>query len=382
MISINISDLHFGKMNPKIQYDLLYNQFILKIQNIQMDFVCISGDLFDHKMYAENDGIMYAIKFVNDVLSICEQHDAKLIVIKGTASHDSDQLKLLYHILTNHWRNFAIVETIGIVEHKGYRVLCIPEEHGLPVETYNQYLFNSGFYDMVIFHGLLKNSCYGANVPTIDTQGPPIFDISHFYMCKGPIIGGHIHVANCFQTHMYYTGSPYRWCFGEEEAKGFIVMAMDDISLRYMVHFEPIMSFSYVTVDMDDIFSKFEDPKDVVDHIKLIMTNRNIDYIRIKLSKSSNLIPIVKQYFKNNTRVNWLTEDIAYYEAVQSVQQSNDQFKEYEYLLDSSKTPEEKLALYINNKEGFAPDSEMWLTGKDIIDILSDNYDITTIGTN
>lgn len=379
MISINISDLHFGKFNPKIQFDILMEQCYSKIKDIQFDFFVISGDLFDHKMYSENEAIMYATIFVENVHTLCKSKGAKLILLKGTQSHDSDQLRLFYHTLQNNMDSFAIVEHIGFVEHKGYRILCIPEEHGLPVEEYENALFNNGFYDMAVFHGLLKNSCYGTEIPTINTQGPPIFDISHFYMCRGPIIGGHIHVSNCLQRHMYYTGSPYRWCFGEEQAKGFIVMCMNDYTRQYLVHFQEIESFSYNTVNLDGYLDGTKDPKFLIEHIKSLMES-GIDYIRVEFTRNSDIIPIIKDYFKNNSHVHFKTDDIAYYAAVQEVQQSNDKFKEHDYLLDNSLTPEDKLARYINQKEGLVIGSEMYLTGKDILEILSD-YEVTKPST-
>ena len=72
MISINISDLHFGKFNPKLQFDILMEQCYNKVKDIQFDFFVISGDLFDHKMYSENEAIMYSTIFVENVHNLCK----------------------------------------------------------------------------------------------------------------------------------------------------------------------------------------------------------------------------------------------------------------------------------------------------------------------
>lgn len=375
MISINISDIHFGRMNPQYQYKLLSEQFIYKIKDINFDFICISGDLFDHKMYAENDAIMYASLFVNELHQMCKAKDAMLIIIKGTPSHDSDQLKLFYSQM-DQW--FSIVEHIGFVNHNGYRILCIPEEHGLDVSEYTKALY-SDWYDMAIFHGLLKGSCYGADTPTIDTSGPPIFSLNHFRFCAGPIIGGHIHVANCFQSHMYYTGSPYRWCFGEEQEKGFIVMCMDDDTRKYMVHFEPIKSLTYTTINIDDQFT-LADPKTIIENIKLYITNNHIDYIRLEVTKDTPLLGVIKEYFKNNGHVSWKTDDMEYFSTVAKVSQANDQYKEYEYMKDPKTRPVDNIALYINQRKEFNHDSELWFTGNEIIELLT-KYEVTLSGT-
>lgn len=369
MITVHISDIHFGRFNPKIQRDILEEQFIGAIRTTPFDAIIISGDLFDHKMYAENDAIMYAIQFVQTLHDMCAERNAKLIIVKGTPSHDSDQLKMFYHYIGQD-NVISIMEHIGFVEFNGHRILCVPEEHGLPVDDYIQCLNNSGFYDMAVFHGMLKNACYGADTPTLETSGAPVFDIRHFYNCRGPIIGGHIHTPKCLQSHMYYTGSPYRWCFGEEEAKGFIVCCFNETTNQYMTHFQPIESFRYDTVNLDEYLNG-KDPKFMIAHIKDLMS-KGIDNIRVELTQNSEIIPIIKDYFKNNSHVQFKTDDIAYTAAVQKVQQANDKYANYSYLLDGKLTPEEKLAMYINDKEGFAPKSEFYITGGEILRILSD----------
>lgn len=369
MITIHISDIHFGRFNPKIQRDILNEQFIAPISTVPFDAIVISGDLFDHKMFAENDAIMYAIQFIQTLHDMCLARGAKLILIKGTPSHDSDQLKMFYHYLGQD-TTMEIVEHIGFVEFNGHRILCIPEEHGIPVDDYNKNLFDSGLYDMAVFHGMLKGGCYGADVPAIDTSGAPIFDISHFCHCRGPIIGGHIHTAKCLKSHMYYTGSPYRWCFGEEEAKGFIVCCYNDTTYQYMTHFQPIESFRYDTVNLDE-YLEGKDPKFMIEHIKDMMS-KGIDYIRVELTKNNEIVGVVKDYFKNNSHVQFKMDDVEYIAAAQKVQQSNDQYAQYNYLLDTGLTPEEKLARLINDKEGLSPDSDIYFTGAEILRILSD----------
>lgn len=370
MITVHISDIHFGRFNPKIQRDILYEQFIQPITTINFDAIIISGDLFDHKMYAENDAIMYAIQFVQTLHQLCASKGAKLIIVKGTPSHDSDQLKMFYHYLGNEDDVTYIVEHIGFVEFNGHRILCIPEEHGIPVEEYNNCLYNSGLYDIAVFHGMIKNACYGADTPTLDTSGAPIFDIQHFVLCKGPIIGGHIHTPKCLKSHMYYTGSPYRWCYGEEEEKGFIVCCMNDMTNEYITHFQPIESFRYDTINLDE-YIKGKDPKFVIEHIKDLMS-KGIDNIRVELTQSNDMIPILEDYFRNNSHVSFKTDKIAYNSAVKQVQQANDQFSEYDFIQDQTLTPEEKLAMFINTKEGYSPNSDLYFTGAVILKILSD----------
>ena len=40
----HIADLHFGAMNPKLQYEILSEQFIDRIKYLPLDVVSINGE--------------------------------------------------------------------------------------------------------------------------------------------------------------------------------------------------------------------------------------------------------------------------------------------------------------------------------------------------
>ena len=49
MIEIHTADLHFGAMDPKVQYEILTSQLTLKVRNLNFDAFFINGDIFHHK---------------------------------------------------------------------------------------------------------------------------------------------------------------------------------------------------------------------------------------------------------------------------------------------------------------------------------------------
>lgn len=349
MISINISDLHFGAMDPKEQYEYLITQCLCKVKDLKvLDFFCIQGDIFDRKFMANNDAIMYASKFIEQVLSLCIEKNALLILLSGTSTHDANQLKLFYHLMSIS-SNIVIVESPAFVIWNRYKVLCIPELYGLPEETYTNLLYNSGIYDMAILHGTVKNSIYGYDEPTLNSDKHPVFHLGHFYNCKGPIMCGHVHVSTCLQKHIYYTGSPYRWKFGEEQPKGFMVCVMDDNTYRYYVHFEPIECTQYFTRNLDDKLNL--SAEELVEYIKNLKFNSS-DYLKVKFTKESAIISIIKDYFKNNPRFIIDAEDLQYQRTIRAVEQESESYVKYGFLLDPNISNEEKLVRYINMEEG------------------------------
>ena len=97
LTEIHISDIHFGVMDPKVQFDILSDQFIAKIAQIKFDILSIDGDLFDHKFLSNSDAVMYATKFIDILVFLCRNANATLVLLHGTESHDARQLKLFYH---------------------------------------------------------------------------------------------------------------------------------------------------------------------------------------------------------------------------------------------------------------------------------------------
>ena len=98
--SIHIADLHFAAFNPKDQYRILKEQFLDVIaQYPSIQLISVNGDIFDHKLMANSDGIYYASLFINDLVKIAYLKQATLLLIHGTYSHDADQLKIFYHYM-------------------------------------------------------------------------------------------------------------------------------------------------------------------------------------------------------------------------------------------------------------------------------------------
>ena len=249
---VHIADIHFGAFDPKTQYQILKEQFIIPISNIQkLDVIVIDGDIFDHKVMANSDSVLYATKFVDDLVSISREKGSTLVILHGTYSHDFGQLSIFYHYMEDSTVDVRIITTIQFEMIKGAKVLCIPELYGLEESVYKHFFFNSGWYDEAFIHGTFKGAVYGDNVGAGRLLTP-----EDFIYCKGVAIAGHVHKSGCFNGFFYYCGCPYRWKFGEEEEKGYILLSHDlDTQIHY-VQFEPIKSFRYDTIYLDELVKK------------------------------------------------------------------------------------------------------------------------------
>ncbi len=354
-----IADLHFSAMDPRTQYKILQEQFLAPISQYKLDLIGILGDIFDHKLLANSDGVMVAMSFVNDVLNIARNTNATVIIIAGTLSHDSNQLKLFYHFLEDPTVDLRIVTDLSFQDVKGKRVLCIPELYGLPEEVYQTYLFGSGDYDIALMHGTFKGGVYRDNV-----KQSRLFTIEDFVNCKGFIVAGHVHEATCLNVYFYYCGCPYRWKFGEERDKGYILALYDAFTRTHFINFEKIESFRYITLNYEDIVS---DAQLAIQWIKDIKARENIDFIKVRFrtNVSEANKAIITNYYRNSNDT--FVEFPELSEEKTKEMSQVDTYNEYSFLFDDKLTPEQKLVLYINKNEG-----EGFITVEALQELLSE----------
>lgn len=346
LTAVHIADVHFSAFNPKTQYEILSEQCFDIIDQIpSIDIISIDGDFFDHKIMSNSDGSMYACMAMERIVQIARRHDATVILIHGTYSHDADQLKLFYHYLSDPTIDMRIVSTIQFEEVKGARILCIPELYGLDESIYQKFLHQSGYYHTAYMHGTFEGAVYGDNVGL-----GRLFRMEDFDKCLGPIISGHVHTSGCFQSYFYYCGSPYRWRFGEEEDKGFLIVSQNLATGEHYTHFQKIESFRYDTIFLDELVSN--DPKQIIDYINDLKESKGIDFIKIRfrVPVDGTIKTIIGNYYRTSrtTFVEFLDkEEQQKFEAEQRAQSEN----RYSYLFEQGLSPIEKLVRYINDNE-------------------------------
>jgi DNA repair exonuclease SbcCD nuclease subunit len=251
-----------------------------------------------------------------------------------------------------------VVTTIQFEDIKGARILCIPELYGIDEAIYSKFFFESGYYDEAFVHGTYKGAVYGDNAG----MGRLLTEQDFIY-CKGVAISGHVHRSGCFNGFYYYCGCPYRWKFGEEEDKGFLLLIHDlDTQIHY-VEFRPIISYKYETIYVDQLIS--EDPQKIIQWIDNNKITNGIDFIKVKFRVN---VPgsdrmIINQYYRNNkqTFIEFLdTKEIEKEKVKESVSDS------YNYLMDDSLSDLEKFIRYVNDNEG-----EQFITADKLKEILT-----------
>lgn len=363
LIQAHIADLHFGAFNPQQQFNILKEQVLSKLWLIpKLDIIVIDGDIFDHKVMSNSDATMYACSFVDQLVNIARAKNSTLVILHGTYSHDYDQLKIFYHYMQDKTVDVRVITNIQFEYIKGAKILCIPELYGLDESIYRHMFFESGWYDEAFVHGTFKGAVYGDNVGNGRLLSP-----EDFKYCKGVVIAGHVHKSGCFNGFFYYCGCPYRWKFGEEEEKGFLLLAHDLDTQIHHVQFEPITSFRYDTIYLDTLVS--EDPKKIIDYINRLKVEQGIDFIKVRFR-----IPIpgynrtiINNYYRNNSNTFVEFMDIKDVEEQKREEQIK-QNSQYNYLMDKGISDFERFVRYVNESEGCE-----FITVQKLTEILNEN---------
>ncbi len=364
LTEVHIADLHFGAFDPADQFRILYNNFYLKIVNLKYDIISINGDIFDHKFMANSDAIMYALKFIDILVNDAASKGASMVILYGTESHDAGQIKLFYPYLERPDIDLHIVENIQFLYLHGKKVLAIPEKYGLPEEVYRSFLFEQGLYDGVYMHGTYKGSVYGANTPSLNTPHAPVFDISHFMYCRGPIIAGHVHIPGCYDSHVYYCGSPLRYQFGQEQEKGFIILTHNLNTSQYYVYFEPIESYRYDTINMDEYVGR--DPKFIIEKVNSLQAQGS-NYLRLEFTiPNDELFDLLGSYYRNNSTVTIMKPDTRTEKIVRAQAEQSNKYNDYQYIFDKSLSSDQILTRYINQKKGY-----QYITTEELKNVLN-----------
>lgn len=362
---ISIADIHFGcNEDPKFMYTQLKEQFINRLSNLDFQILAICGDLFDSRFMSNNIAVTYAIQFIDDLVHFCKHKDATLLILAGTQSHDSNQLSLFYHYTANY--DVRIIEKMQFEEVCGLRILCIPELYGLPEEEYNKYLFQSGRYDLCILHGTYKGSFKGSEIATLNSTHAPVFGIQHFENCAGPILMGHYHKPSSYDSYAYYNGSAFRFRFGEEEEKGFLVTLYNPYYRTHYTQLVPIKSHTYSTININHLIN--EDPKKIIDWIKYEKESKGINFIRVQFNNAGENMNIVRNYFRTSNSIKLQELDKKEKQIQQIDQEVLQKNQQYSYIINPDIGDYDKFVMYINQNEGYD-----FITSEELIKLLEED---------
>lgn len=228
-IHMNIADLHgITHPNPKVFYELELSFILEYIKYNEVHLLTFSGDTF-HKLFTgDSEELKYMILFFKELATLCKEKNILLRIIRGTLSHEKDQLNLLKFCLN--MCDCRFIEENVEYEHldNGLIVRYIPEPYG------DHILFNESIKEelahITVFHGTIMGVEYHIDKAYKPSDKGSILidpkllnDYTEFYT-----IGGHFH-----NRGKYYTGSYSSNTFEDaNEKKGFDIFKIDSSKIE------------------------------------------------------------------------------------------------------------------------------------------------------
>lgn len=255
---------------------------------VELDFICIVGDLFDKEISFGSSAVTASLLWVSRLAHFCARHKIVLRLLRGTYSHDKDQcrqiealIKSLTHLSDS--LDFRYFETLDIEIHErlGISMLFIPDNHAPTTEitlaAVKSKMSQLGLeqVDFTFMHGTFRYQLkYGKDEHKhIESE--------YLALTKHYVFVGHIH-NHSFYERIISHGSFDRLSHGEEEAKGGIVWKVDSNHERQF-QFWPNTSakiFKTVVLSYDDLDNSL---KQISKEIKDLPEG---SYVRIAATKN------------------------------------------------------------------------------------------------
>lgn len=230
MIITFIADIHLG--NPRIDPHHLHEslKLVLYPAIATSDIFVIGGDFFDTLFPLDSRIAITSLLIFREMCQLAQENNVAIRVIRGTFTHDRDQLKQLAKIAERYPIDFAYYDKISVDTCKGFTCGYLPDNlpyqnakevcdildktrEGLYQDTPFDFVFGHGYFDhMLQFEGHKPAILYTADM----------FDKVKEFVCFG-----HIH-TRATKANVVYSGSFERLNHGEEEPKGFLIIDTDD----------------------------------------------------------------------------------------------------------------------------------------------------------
>lgn len=196
----------------------------------ETDILFINGDFFDTLVIFDSHGFDPIYDLILRLFKMCDQHKVALRIMRGTWTHDRNQIRRFNAFYRNSHStfDFRIVETIDfesiVVRNRTLRFMYVPDD--LPfkssddiVAVINDKLVELGwnYVDYGCMHGFFEFT-YPKGVSQENTI---VFREDQFPFIRKLINVGHVHHYGN-SGNVFSNGSFDRLCHGEEEIKGCI----------------------------------------------------------------------------------------------------------------------------------------------------------------
>lgn len=326
MIGMFFSDVH---VNPK-NYERVFRELDLNIIETldsiigtenHPDCVILGGDFFDYVMPFNHPAVIASVSWFTKLAKKLKDANIIFIVVKGTKTHDANQLSNINAALSPVFDNFFYFDTFGektfTFQNEVYNLLFLPEEYPSDYkEYYKDILVKKNYYHLIALHGTVSSKAWANQVLVTERPYPGHVvwnedELFSLLTSNGGIVAGHIHTHSIIKGLLTYNGSFSRENQGEPEPKGFTVFSIQkDIPPEFIfLENETAPIYKKLFLDTFDV----NDPLGSVKYLEdLLSTSENQIYIRLEFTakfkdENTNFINTLQNYFNSEKRIQFFS---------------------------------------------------------------------------
>jgi hypothetical protein len=220
----------------------------------ELDILTIAGETFDTIYRLDELQPRIALDFFTNLCELAEMKKFIICVVKGTATHEGNQLETLKFLESKY--PIVFYTSIAMINYGGVKIRFVPD---LAWDSYDEFLkaFNQfGPADINIIHGLVENA-----IPVVkeivNRKAEIIIKIKDILESTRIFtVMGHVHERKRVHPNIWYTGSFSTSSFKDSGSfdHGFDVIEIIPESGMYNVTFiKNTMCDRYITHDISEL---------------------------------------------------------------------------------------------------------------------------------
>jgi len=357
-----LADLHIGvkHVSAKSLKKQLKKHFIQVLEDMKyLDGIFLLGDLMHTIVSLNSDYSELFHWFIDKVYKIAKKRGSVVVIVRGTISHDNDQLSNIKHYVNNDdGVDFRIYETVEeITLWDDYKVLVIPDVKVKQLKEVGKYLKEPKKYDMILGHGMISQMEFvtqeSENMPTKTY----VFDAHELINAsKGPVLFGHIHQYQTVDNHFYYVG-PFTMLERGNLDAGFAVVGIydkDRSKFKVEHYINPDSAAYYELVVTKDILSNI--PMDeiigAIDEVAKEAKENDLITLRIirgDETESADKVMILENRYRKDRRFS-IIKKIKNKKEDEREEEQKKRKDKYNYLMDENLSLPSILYIYYTNE--------------------------------
>lgn len=317
-----IADIHIGikHISAEEMKHQLKNRFIKPIRKLRyLDGIFILGDLM-HTIVSLNSEYAELMNwFIDQIYKEARRRNNRadhascvVIVLKGTISHDNDQLNNIKHYcLNDDGVDFRVYENPSSdVIWENQKILILPD---VRVKRKNEILelLHQDTYDLILGHGLIDKMQFFVQESEQSPMKTVVYDSDDLMNhCNGPILFGHIHQFQHIDHQFYYTG-PFTLLERGTTNPGFLIggIMIDDTHKYRIEHYQNDLSPQYHDWVISRELLETYDGLELMNAIdELLEETGPHDLIRLKITRGDELssadkVAMIESRYRNDKRI-------------------------------------------------------------------------------